>query len=417
MTRVQDHLDAYTQSWKSSAHTFPSFSHTFPVTEKQRREQVLDRYFRSVNAMKSRAPRRKSLTGDAQQQFITATRHLLYEGLDFTAQQLHVLFSEELLDVSRQFVRQARQFDSALTFNEIFQACRNMWVMNGLQIVLGLPVKLTSSVFAYSLLYPYTDNLIDDPDISADDKARFSTNFHERLAGHSPQPRTSTERIIFSLVDMIEAEYPRSAFPDVYESLLAIHDAQTRSMRLLHAGDSLSESETLEICLAKGGTSVVADGYLVAGTLTKDQEFFLFGYGAYLQLLDDIQDAQEDRAAGLHTVFSRSNEFLESKVNMTHWFSSMVMQNLPLFGSQHLEIFSSLMRKSMELLVIGAIAHTSDLYSAAYVLEMESYSPFSFSYLQTHKEHFVPYNGFLLKAIEELAVAEYSSVTVSPFQQ
>lgn len=59
-------------------------------------------------------------------------------------------------------------------------------------------------------------------------------------------------------------------------------------MQLIHSNKPLSELETLTVYLAKGGASVLADGYLVAGKLTKDQEYFLFGYGAYLQLLDDI---------------------------------------------------------------------------------------------------------------------------------
>jgi hypothetical protein len=406
MTMSQKYLEDYAVAWKMSVPGFPFIGPTLLPSEKLRREKIFDQYIGSVKALRKGKQSRKSLTEKEEQLFVAGTRNLLREGLDFSDRQLGVMFSDELLEVTRQFVRQARQFDSALTFNNIFQACRNMWIMNGLQIVLGLPVKLTSSIFAYSLLYPYTDNLIDNPCITPIDKSIFSDHFRLRLEGRTAEPCNPTERIIFSLVAMIEAEYPRSAYPEVYESLIAIHEAQTRSVQLIHSGSSLSEDEILEICIAKGGTSVLADGYLVAGKLTPDQEYFLFGYGAYLQLLDDIQDAREDREAGLHTVFSRSDDFLEKKVNRTYWFGERVMRDLPLFGREHLAVFASLMQKSMDLLIIGAIAQNSNLHSNGYVSEMEAYSPFSFSYIQKHKEQFVPYNGFLLTAIEEIAFNE-----------
>ena len=151
----------------------------------------------------------------------------------------------------------------------------------------------------------------------------------------------------------------------------------------------------------------MADGYLVAGKLSKDQEYFLFGYGAYLQLLDDIQDIVEDQAVGLNTVFSKSNDLLDIKLNKTYWFGERVMESLQLFGGQHLDVFRSLMRKSMDLFIIEAIAQNPDFYSNWYVSEMEDHSPFSFSYIQKQKEQFAPYNGLLLTAIEEIAFNEY----------
>ena len=83
------------------------------------------------------------------------------------------------------------------------------------------------------------------------------------------------------------------------------------------------------------------------------------------------------------------------------------MQSLPLFGGQHLEVFQSLMRKSMDLFIIEAIAQNPDFYAKSYVSEMEDHSPFSFSYIQKQKEQFAPYNGLLLTALEEMAFNEY----------
>lgn len=405
----QKYLEDYAIFWANSEPKFPFISQKFNLSEKQTREKILDQYIQSIKwTRKGRLDLKKMNEKDGRL-FFSNTRMFLRDGLDFTDNQLQVMFSDELKEVTRQFVRKAKakRFDSALSFYDIFQACRNMWIMNGLQIVLGLPVRQTPSMFAYSLLYPYTDNMIDNPEITSSDKLIFSNNFYLRLAGQDPAPNNAAEKTIFSLVSMIEDEYPRSSYPEVYQSLLAIHDAQTRSMQLLHSGTELSETEIIQICIAKGGASVLADGYLVAGKLSKDQEYFLFGYGAYLQLLDDIQDVEEDQAAGLNTIFSKSNELLDFKLNKTYWFGERVMRSLPLFGGQHLDVFRSLMRKSMDLFIIEAIAQNPDFYSKCYVSEMEDHSPFSFSYIQKQKEQFAPYNGLLLTAFEEIAFNEY----------
>ena len=406
---IQKYLEDYAVFWEDSKSDFPFITQKFNLNEKQSREKILDQYIQSVKVVRNGKLTRKNFNEKDEQLFFENTRTFFRDGLDFTQIQLQVMFSDELTEVTRQFVRKARRFDPTLTFHDIFQACRNMWIMNGLQIVLGLPVRQTSSMFAYSLLYPYTDNLIDNPAISSSDKLIFSNNFYLRLNGQNPEPNNDSERTIFSLVSMIEDEYPRSDYPEVYQSLLAIHQAQTQSMYLIHSGDALSETEILKICIAKGGASVLADGYLVAGRLSKDQEYFLFGYGAYLQLLDDIQDVDEDHAAGLKTVFSGINQLLDTRINKTYWFGEQVMRSLPLFGGQHIDVFQSLMRKSMDLFIIEAIAQNSDYYSKKYVLEMENYSPFSFSFIQKRKEKFAPYNGLLLTAIEEFALNEYTN--------
>ena len=362
-------------------------------------------FLNTIKAFRKDRIRGKSFTEADQQLFLSNIRGFLSNGLDFTEGQLELMFSDEMVEITRTFVRQAKTFDPDLQFNDIFQACRNMWIMNGLQLIMGIPMQVTPSIFAYSMLYPYTDNLIDDPQISSFEKLVFSDRFRDRLSGVMLESQNKTENAIFRLVGMIEGEYSRAEFSEVFNSLLGIHDAQTNSLKLLQPKGQMAETEILKICLAKGGASVLADGYLVAGKLTEAQRYFLYGYGAYLQLLDDIQDVEEDHAAGLSTVFS-GNVFqtpLDEKLNKTYWFGEHVMES---FNGQHIELFKSLMRRSMDLFITEAIAQVPDAYSRKYVIEFENYSPFHFSYIRKRKEQFAPYNGFLLTAIEEFAFAE-----------
>lgn len=405
---IQNYTEQYAELWEKCSIQMPEFSNVYLKGDKRSKEKSLDQFLEVIKAFRKDRIRGKSYSEGEQQLFLSNVRGFLCNGLDFTDGQLELMFSDEMVEITRKFVRQAKAFDPDLAFNDIFQACRNMWIMNGLQLIMGIPMQVTPSIFAYSMLYPYTDNLIDDPTISSFDKLVFSERFRDRLSGIKLEPQNKTESAIFRLVGMIENEYSRNDFPEVYQSLLGIHDAQTNSLKLLQQKILIEEAEILKICLAKGGASVLADGYLVAGKLTEEQRYFLFGYGAYLQLLDDIQDVEEDFAAGLMTVFSGSvfRVSLDSKLNKTYWFGEQVMESLEFFDGQHIELFKSLMRRSMDLFVTEAIAQVPEAYSRKYVTAFEGFSPFHFSYIRKRKEQFAPYNGFLLTAIEEFAFAE-----------
>ncbi len=410
---LQSYADDYVAIWEVCSTELPGFGKSYPQFEKFQKEEMLDLFLKSVQTFRGKKFG-KSLNDFDEQLFFRNTRNFFREGFDFTEDQLEVMFSDDLLEVTKTFVRQARTFDPDLSFRDIFQACRNVWIMNGLQIIFGIPVQLTPSIFAYSLLYPYTDNLIDNPRISNSEKYVFSERFRDRLSGQNLNPDNKTENAIFRLVELIENQYSRTGFPEVFESLLAIHAAQTNSLKLIQQKDSISEKEILAICIAKGGTSVLADGYLVAGELSPEQKSFLFGYGAYLQLLDDIQDVEEDQKSGLMTVFSKTafRIPLDEKLNKTYWFGEQVMKSLDFFNGQQIGLFKSLMRKSMDLFIVEAIAQNPKAFSQEYVLEFECWSPFHFAYIRKRRENFTPYHGFLLTALEEIAFSENSILAV-----
>ncbi len=404
---LKKYTDHYSEIWKSCSEHFPGFSKRYNSVEKRQKEEVLDQFLKSVKSFRKQRIRNKLFQSDDSKVFILKTRGFLRDGLDFDNDQLELMFSDDMVALTKEFVQQAREFDAELSFPDIFQACRNVWIMNGLQFILGLKMELTPSILAYSLLYPYTDNMIDDPEISGFEKMIFSSRFRDRLSGIKLEPENKTERAIYRLVEMIENQYSRVNYPEVFESLLGIHEAQTNSLKLIY--EKLTETEILKICIEKGSASVLTDGFLVAGKLSESQQYFLSGFGAYLQLLDDIQDVEEDSQAGLKTVFSGGivENSLDSRLNKTYWFGEKVMENLDFFDGQHIDLFKSLMRKSMDLFIIEAIAQNPETYSRKYIANVEECSPFHFSYIRKRKEQFAPYNGFLLTAIEEIAADNF----------
>jgi hypothetical protein len=139
-----------------------------------------------------------------------------------------------------------------------------------------------------------------------------------------------------------------------------------------------------EICFEKGGASVLADGYLVAGRLTPEQERALFGYGIYLQLLDDIQDVKEDAEAHTKTLFSclDGSPDLGAFVNRTIHFGRVAMEELRCFNGTEMETMLRLMNRSIETMVIESAGLNPGSYSSEYLQSLEKYSPLRFEYIR-----------------------------------
>ena len=250
-------------------------------------------------------------------------------------------------------------------------------------------------------MHPYSDNYLDDPGISTAEKLAFSQRFRQRLKGETVIPANTTEKIIFDLVAMIEGDWDRDGFPGVYESLLGIHDAQTKSIQLVSGKKALPEKVLLDICLEKGGTSVVADGYLINGSLTPDQEKFCFGFGAFLQFVDDIQDVTEDSDGELTTLFTFAygQNCLETYVNKTIDFGKTVMGDLRCFCSDVLNDMSSLMIKSNAFLLNEAVALNESFFQESYRQQFEVSSPFRYEFIRKRRSNLESNRISLMKKI------------------
>jgi len=240
-------------------------------------------------------------------------------------------------------------------------------------------------VFAYSMIYPYSDNFLDDPNISGKEKREFSERFNRRLHGGNVAPLNHTETQLFKLVGMFETQYNRSEFPEVYESLYTIQKGQTDSLELLKQ-NGLTDSEICRICFEKGGASVLADGYLVSGKLSPRQEQALFGYGIYLQLLDDIQDIKEDTDADTNTMCSSlKGTNLGEFVNSTIHFGRATLEEMKCFEAENVDVFLNLMNRSIETMIIESVGLNDAGFPERYLNEMEKHSPLHFDFIRRKK--------------------------------
>lgn len=411
MIEVQNYTSHFISMWKNSSESLPFFPKQYDSGEKKEREARFELIQQQMQAFQKQANIRKLKQTKPESVFFPMFRTFLQDVFDFEPDQLSIILSDQFKHVSREFFYAARKFGPELTPENIYQGLRNVWIMNGLQLMLDKPVEITPSVFAYSMIYPYSDNLLDDPVISFEEKKDFSIRFYNRLKGEKTEPKSFTESQLFKLVSMFEEQYDRKSFPEVYESLLAIHNAQTESLKLVNTG-LLNQSEILRICFEKGGTSVLADGYLVAGKLTQLQERALMGYGIYLQLLDDIQDAKEDAAAQTTTVCSKlTGEPMERFVNRTVLFGRKALEEMKNFGTNNNNVFLNLMNKSIETMIIESVGLNNAGYSREYLSLLEKHSPLHFDFVRQKRSQSKSHRLAMFRKIFEQSAQYESALT------
>jgi hypothetical protein len=386
MLAVTDFIEHTVKVWEKSPETLPEFGKTYTSDEQRLREENFQQFQQKIEALKSKKNVRTLQKEDPGQSFFPHFKAFLKSVFDFEEDQLGIILSDKFKNVSKDFFYRAREFGPELSPENIYQGIRNVWIMNGLQLMVGVPVEITPSIFGYSMIYPYSDNYLDDLSVSDEEKKAFSKRFNKRLHGELVIPANPTEEQLFKLVGMFEMQYNRNEFPEVYESLYAIQNGQTRSLELINS-NGLGEAKIREICFEKGGASVLADGYLVAGRLTCKQEQALFGYGVYLQLLDDIQDVKEDTEGQTKTLFScrHKNSPLGVFVNKTINFGRTIMQEMKCFDGVDIEVMLRLMNRSIEMMIIESAGMNPDYYPEEYLAELEKHSPLRFSYLRKRR--------------------------------
>jgi hypothetical protein len=373
--------------WKAGAQRPPQGGPRFSPEQQEEREKAYDEGLVAVEREAKRIPRTQPDRLGMQDRIVASFARFSASALDLPSDAIHIL-THNFLPVGVSLARWARRFDADLSMPDIIQACRNAWTACGLQPLLGERVRITPSILGYSLLYPYSDNYLDAEDISSQEKVQFCERFRERLRGDTLIAQNSREAALWTMVQLIEDEYPRAAYPQVFDCLLAIHQAQEQSITQVNTSAACEPDELLRVSCAKGGTSVLADACLARGWLSEEESQFAFEWGVLLQLGDDLQDVHEDLQRGSDTLFSRTaaqGTPLDGLVMQLLNFADRVgarMDSLP----HGFATLRNLLKMSWRSLIVGAVANSHEFFSPQFLQEAERASPFRFTFLRARRE-------------------------------
>lgn len=373
--------------WWDTPSSFPKLEKQYGEKEKKNREKAAELYADKLSEMakelqqSGNGAKVKPGTGDRARELLRETGRNV---LDMEDKYLDIILEDGFFMATSEFITKAREFDATIHIDDIMQAMRNVWIMNCIQVLSGLRVTFSHSVFAYSMLYPYTDNFLDAADIDREEKKRTLKRLGMKLAGNASMPINEYDKSVFALVEMIEKQFPRRDYPEIYRSLIEIHQAQQNSLTQQNRQASPYELDILDITFNKGGTSVLADAYLVNGNLSRADANFMYSFGILLQLADDLQDAGTDLSAGHMTIFSQTADkwTLDQLTNKLINFILKILDRDSLFNPGKAKDMLEVIRYNCILLVLAAAAKNSRYYSREYLKQLESYSPVSFGYIR-----------------------------------
>jgi hypothetical protein len=412
---VEEQVGHTIDTWNSCSTPLALSGPRFSLTEQQAREAAYDREMRIVEREAKKSPRSKGECAKTQDRIVASFARFSATALGLEKDAVELL-TNDFLPAGVRLAQWARRFDPCLSMADIIQACRNGWTACGLQPLLGKRMAVTPSILGYSLLYPYSDNYLDSTAVSAQAKRGFSERFRSRLQGDKVSARNEQEETVWTLVSLIEQQYARSLFPQVFDCLLAIHRAQEESIAQIDSCNSYEYDKVLRISCAKGGTSVLADGCLARGTLRALEGRFSFEWGTLLQLGDDLQDVQEDLQRGSATLFSSTAALgrpLDGLVMQLLNFSGQVgsrMDGLP-NGSLALK---ELLKTSWRALIFGAIADSYVFFTPGFLEQAERCSPFRFSFLRARRKRLTSRQGLYTALFEALCEAPNIDDKTSP---
>jgi hypothetical protein len=383
--RVEGYVREHELVWRDPPGESPPPRKRYARAEKKAVEKELSNL---IGRLSSEPARTSFLDGTFEparaEELAAELRPVLKRLLRLVDLPLDAVYDARFLESTRRFLQAARDFDPGLSIASAFQALRNVWIMNSLQFDLGLPVEHTDAVFAYSMVYPYLDNVLDDAGTLEAEKLSLVAKLKAWLEGEERSADTPREEKLRDLVKLIERRYARPDFPGVYQSLLAIYNAQVKSLLQQRLGPPPPPGDILSISFEKGGTSVLADGYLVAGRLEPADEDFCFGFGTFLQLADDLQDITEDAGCGHRTLFTSQagGAPLDGQAVKLGRYLGAVLERARPGATVRRSALCDAIGRGLSLMFLESVGKHPKYFSRSFVRRSKQHFPVRFSYLR-----------------------------------
>lgn len=372
--------------WEGQPEGFPFFlkanTDLFPEIkseQKKENEKLIQEFFKGLQK------KNKLKYKDAEQQAQDLERDFEIFLAQERILELSKWMSPELLGAikkeTRHFIFRVRDFDPELNGSQIWQTLRNYFIYVMIVEMQGETQNAKDTILAYSLLYPYTDNYIDDAGILKQEKENYNRMIACKLRGECAVPHNPLEEKTCCLLDMILYSYQEEEQKKVADVLFELLEAQNDSIKQQEKG--MTGEQILEISVRKGSASVLAD-YLFASSVWREkEEAFYRKFGFLLQLVDDLQDIEEDKKSESHTLMTEAvnQHRLEQCVNHLLWYSWNTISE---FEPENPAIRKFVLKNCVGITLLAA-AMNPQFFTPEYLKALEPYLPFSLEFLAKQK--------------------------------
>lgn len=380
------YMEEIYQQWLQTSILFPDFLPETSFDTKLINEKYIDNVSNNFNYHFNKLSK-KVFTNKKKWQI--KTLKLLHTTLNTESViNIHSILDNDRLSAIENevglFFSKARIFAPDFTFSDIGQAIRNYIVFIMFKEMNHIDTEFSTPCFGYSMLYPFTDNYIDNPCNSLEDKKYYNDMIREKIKGNVVIPKSVHQEKTCQLLDYIESQYNRDCDNSIYTLLLMMLEAQEISMTKQKI-PALSQEDRLHISIYKGGISVLIDRYLINKELTSDDITFYLSFGLFLQLADDLLDITDDLKTGNQTIFTlnTSSDQIEQLINKLLNFVHDLFLNYTAINDN----FKSFVLSNCYYLILYGVSENSEYLSLVYRDMILEYLPVSYSYLQKTKEN------------------------------
>ena len=385
-----DSIKGIKAEWEKQPEAFPVFlekhPEIFPAVgdmQKKENEALIEEFSARMQKKAEQRPEGKDGLKQWEQEMEQELKCFLEkEKMLSLSEWINPVLFHEFEKETKYFIDRVRGFDADLNAGQIWQAMRNYFIYAMIVEMQGERQNAADPILAYSLLYPYTDNYIDDKTTKKEEKERYNRMIARKLKGEPVLAQSPLEEKTCRLLDMIGDAYEGEAKKKVIGTLLQLLEAQNYSIRQQKAG--ISEDEILGISIWKGSTSVLADYLFATQDWREKEEGFYLRFGFLLQLVDDLQDMEEDKKEGSRTLMIKAAEQkrLEGQVNRLLWF---IWDTVRAFEPRNPGLKGFVLKNCVEITLLS-VAMSAQHFLKEYIKALEPYLPLSVEFIKKMKK-------------------------------
>ena len=225
-------FDEILELWKGLPTSFPEFLVEVEEAKKQRNEAIIQemagQWRKKIKAFPTKQEEQKNWKQEMDKligEFLAKEQLLGIK--DHMSQETFEAFQAE----TKRFVRKTRSFDSKLTMENIWQALRNYFIYAVIADLQGQKQECKETAFSYSLLYPYTDNYIDEKQHSRQQKEAYNNMIYDVLKEKPVISEKGIAEKTCQLLEILLNTYEDEKRKEAQNLLLLMLEAQNNSIR------------------------------------------------------------------------------------------------------------------------------------------------------------------------------------------
>lgn len=180
---------------------------------------------------------------------------------------------------------------------QINKAGFDVFAMFMLSDIFGKSLLSKEAIYSIALLHPVTDSALDPVTDSAlgqsVDVSKTMAKVTRLLKREPVVADNEYEKLLFHLIGTIQTAFPPHDHPFLQWTWLRLHEEQLKSVTLQDSANP-SAQDIVSAAFRKGGLTYLIFAYLALGKLDESEIGYFYGAGAYLQLVDDLLDVDDD---------------------------------------------------------------------------------------------------------------------------